>query len=112
MNFTMIFNNFFLFFKNNFTRINHSSLFIINAILNPLSVTFHAQGLFQHHLEFKEVHTILDKIQYLGGVLAPSSHCRILIETPLVREASRENDLSIAPMGLTDLKFEQLRLYF
>jgi len=46
-------------------------------------------------------------IRYLGGVLAPSSHCSILIETPLAGKDYWENDLSIAPMGSTN----QLRLY-
>jgi hypothetical protein len=46
-------------------------------------------------------------IRYLGGVQAPSSHGSIAIETPLTSEANWENGLSIAPMGLTDLKFNQ-----
>ncbi len=36
--------------------------------------------------------------RYLVGHLAPSSHCSILIETPLASEACRENDLSIGLM--------------
>jgi hypothetical protein len=40
-------------------------------------------------------------IRYLRDVLAPSRHCSILIETPLVGNADWENDLSIASMGLT-----------
>ncbi len=50
-------------------------------------------------------------IRYLG-VLAPSSNCSILIETPpLAGKACWENDLSVAPMGLTNSKFDQLGLY-
>jgi hypothetical protein len=40
-------------------------------------------------------------IRYLRDVLAPSRHCSILIETPLVGNADWENDLSIVPKGLT-----------
>jgi hypothetical protein len=46
----------------------------------------------------------------LGAFLAPSSHCSILIETTLASKAGKENDLSLAPMGLTSLgsiKFNQ-----
>ncbi len=39
---------------------------------------------------------------YLGGVLAPLSHCSMLIETPLAVEAGQENDLSIAPVLTMD----------
>ncbi len=49
-------------------------------------------------------------IRYLGDTLAPSSPSSILIETPLAREAGQENELSIAPISLTDSKFDQLRL--
>ncbi len=44
-----------------------ASLFIIKAILNPFSSTFHiysAQGIFKLHFQCKKVHTILDKTQY------------------------------------------------
>jgi hypothetical protein len=37
------------------------------------------------------MHTIM----YLGGVIAPSSHCSILIETPLTGIGGWENDMSI-----------------
>jgi hypothetical protein len=49
-------------------------------------------------------------IRYLGGVLAPSSHCSILIETPLAGKASQENNLSIAAMGSNNSKFNQFGL--
>jgi hypothetical protein len=43
LNFTMIFGKIFifLFFKKNFKKIIIASLFIIKAILNPFSATFH-----------------------------------------------------------------------
>jgi hypothetical protein len=50
-------------------------------------------------------------ITYIGGILVPSRHCSILIETPLVGKARWENDLSIALMGSTNSKFNQRRLY-
>jgi hypothetical protein len=50
--------------------------------------------------------------RYFRGVLATSSHCSILIETPLAGEASWENDLSVAPMGLNNSKFDQLGLCY
>ncbi len=50
-------------------------------------------------------------ITYIGGILVPSRHCSILIETPLDGKARRVNDLSIAPIGSTNSKFNQLRLY-
>ncbi len=40
-------------------------------------------------------------IRCLGGVLTPSSHCSIFIETSLAGEAGWENDESIAPLDLT-----------
>jgi hypothetical protein len=44
--------------------LNIASLFIIKAILNLFSATFHAsaQEIFEHHFQYKKVHTILDKI--------------------------------------------------
>ncbi len=36
--------------------------------------------------------------KYLKGHLAPSSHCSILIETPMAGKAGYENDMSIAPI--------------
>ncbi len=39
----------------------------------------------------------------LKGVLAPSSHCSILIQTPMAGKAWQKNDLSIAPMDLTKI---------
>jgi hypothetical protein len=50
-------------------------------------------------------------IRYLGGVLAPCSPLSILIDALQAGFASLEDDLSIAPKGLTNLKFDQLRLY-
>ncbi len=50
-------------------------------------------------------------MSYLEGILAPYSHCSILIETPMVSKAGRDNDVSIVPMGLTNSKFDQLVLY-
>jgi hypothetical protein len=47
----------------------------------------------------------IHQIRYLGGVLAPSRNFSILIETPLASKASGENDMRIAPMGLTNLQF-------
>jgi len=44
---------------------------------------------------------------HLGGHLAPSSHCSILIDTPLAGKAIWGNDLSVAPtaeMDSTNLK--------
>ena len=40
--------------------------------------------------------------RYLGGVLAPSSHCSIPIEVHLAGEASWENDVSIAQVATMD----------
>jgi hypothetical protein len=43
-----------------------------------------------------------------------SSHCSILIKTPLAGKAGWENDLSIAPIATMDLtiyKFDQLGHY-
>ena len=63
------FGNLFLFFKNNFQEFIIASSFIIKAILNPFLATFHVysvQGIFQHHFQCKKVHTILNKIWYLG----------------------------------------------
>ncbi len=50
-------------------------------------------------------------MRYLEGVLAPSSHSSILIVTPVASKAGRGNDLRVAPMGSTNSKFHQLRLY-
>ncbi len=40
--------------------------------------------------------------RYLGGVLAPSSHCSIPIEVHMAGEASWENDVSIVQVAITD----------
>jgi hypothetical protein len=51
-------------------------------------------------------------IRYSRDVLAPSSNCSIFIETPLLAGfASQDNGLSIAPIGLTNIKFEHLWFY-
>ncbi len=42
-------------------------------------------------------------LRVLSGVLAPSSHCGILIETLLTGKAGLENDLSMAPVATMDL---------
>jgi hypothetical protein len=42
-------------------------------------------------------------LRVLSGVLAPSSHCGILIETLLTGKAVLENDLSMAPVATMDL---------
>ncbi len=41
-----------------------ANLFIIKAILNPFSATFHVQGIFQPHFQYKKVHTILNKMRH------------------------------------------------
>jgi hypothetical protein len=48
-------------------------------------------------------------IMYLRG--APSSHFRVLIKNPLNGKVCLENDLSVAPIGLSNLKYDQLWLY-
>ncbi len=53
---------------------------------------------------------ILNFPRCLGAFLAPSSNCSILIETTLASKVGKENDLSLAPMGWTNLgtiKFNQ-----
>jgi hypothetical protein len=50
-------------------------------------------------------------INYLGGILAPSSHCSILLRPSMAGKASQEIDLSIAPMGAINSKFDELRIY-
>ncbi len=52
------------------------------AMVNALSQNFPLIG-----------HILTTPWWVLGGVLAPSSHCSILIEIPVAGEASRENDL-------------------
>jgi hypothetical protein len=47
------------------------------------------------------------KIAYFGGHVPQSSHCSLLIETPLVSQTSWENDLSIAPIAIMD--FDNLK---
>ncbi len=47
---------------------------------------------------------------YLGGVLAPSSHFLILTEMSMSREASLENDLSIAPVTTMDSTYFRILL--
>jgi len=55
--------------------------------------------------EFVKFFNLWDDLQkYLGGHLAPSSHCSILIVTPLVSKAIQENNLSIAPNQLAHSK--------
>ncbi len=44
--------------------------------------------------------------KYLECVIVLSSHCSPLIEAALFGKACQENDLSIAPMGLTKPKFD------
>jgi hypothetical protein len=56
------------------------------------------QGKLESFVKFLSLSTDFQK--HLGGHLAPSSHCSILIETPLVSEADQENDLSITPILL------------
>ncbi len=53
-------------------------------------------------------------IRYQGDVLAPSSHCCVLIETPLGGDAGWEYFLSIASMGLTNSKLQRKKwkIYF
>ncbi len=48
--------------------------------------------------------------EVLGCVLPPSSHCSILIKTPLASKAGQDNDLSITPMCLINL-IDQLGPY-
>ncbi len=52
--------------------------------------------------KFVKFEFLKQKISYLEGHLAPSSHCSILIEIPLASEASSENDLSKAPIATMD----------
>jgi hypothetical protein len=50
-------------------------------------------------------------IRHLGGILAPFSHCSILINTPVAGKAGGENVLSVAHVGSTNSKLNQLWLY-
>ncbi len=56
-----------LFFKNNFTRINHCKFIHHKKHLKPISQLpsiYSVPGKFQHHFQCKKVHTILEKICY------------------------------------------------
>ncbi len=69
LNFTMISGKkLILFFKNNFTRINHCKFIHHRSheILSQLPSMYSVQGIFQHHFICKKVHIILDKIRYVN----------------------------------------------
>jgi hypothetical protein len=72
--------------KNYFSRIISqeliiASLFIIKAILNPLSATY-VQGIFQHNFQCKNVHTILNKICYFKNKIKHNGQILNLSNTP------------------------------
>ncbi len=52
--------------------------------------------------------SLLNSYNDIGGALAKTSHRSILIEIPKAGKAGQENDLSIAPMCLTNLQLAQL----
>ncbi len=58
----------FTFFKNNFSKIDHSKFIHLKSHLKPflsyLPCIVRRQEIFQHHIQCKKVRTILDKIWY------------------------------------------------
>ncbi len=77
--------NLFLFFKNNFTRINHCKLIHHKSHLQPFLsyLPCSAQGIFQHHFQCKKVLIILDKIWYYSLLMITSVKYFIVYAPPM-----------------------------